>query len=97
MSDAEGPPWFAPDHVVRLNRSGSVDRPRKALWTLVKAGKRVDAELMFHGESYGWEARFLHDGQLAYGRRFVLRADELQEADEERTRLLAEGWSLDAP
>jgi len=28
--------------------------PRERVWTLVKAGRRMDASLLFHGESYGW-------------------------------------------
>ena len=34
--------------------SACTPRPRERLWTLVKGGKRVDAELLFHGE-YGVE------------------------------------------
>jgi hypothetical protein len=48
-------------------------RPRERLWFLTKAGKRIDAELLFHGE-HGVEIQFLHDGVMAYGRRWRLRA-----------------------
>ena len=61
--------------------------------SLRKNGHRVDCELRFHGESYGWECQCLCDGELAYGRRFVLRAPVREEAEAQRTRLLAEGWS----
>ena len=30
-------------------------------------------ELRFHGESYGWEAQILRDGELFDGQRFILR------------------------
>jgi hypothetical protein len=62
-------------------------------WTLHKNGKQVDCELVFRGESYGWEATFLHNGEFAYGQRFVLRALALEEADVQRRRLLNEGWA----
>jgi hypothetical protein len=30
-------------------------------------------EFRFHGESYGWEAMILREGQLVIGHRFILR------------------------
>lgn len=30
-------------------------KPGEHVWTLHKNGRRVDCELRFHGESYGWE------------------------------------------
>ena len=55
-------------------------------------GRQIDAELCFHGESYGWECQFLHDGEMAYGRRWALRAQALTEADEKRHELERTGW-----
>jgi hypothetical protein len=48
-------------------------RPRERLWTLAKSGNRIDAGLMFHAE-HGVEIQFLHEGAMAYGRRWSLRA-----------------------
>jgi hypothetical protein len=59
----------------------------------VKVGKRVDGELHFRGESYGWECQCQNGGELAYGRRFVLKACALEEAEAHRLRPLGEGWT----
>ena len=67
--------------------------PGEPVWTLRKNAHRVDCTLKFHGESYGWECQCLYDGELAYGRRFVVRAHAAEEAQRHRTRLLGEGWS----
>ena len=40
---------------------GCKPRPRERLWTLMKNGKRVDAELLFHAE-HGVEIQFIHEG-----------------------------------
>ena len=40
---------------------------REHVWTLRKSGRQVDCELQFHGKSYRWEYRCLHDGELADG------------------------------
>lgn len=59
-----------------------------------KNGKKVDGELRFHGESYGWECQFLYNGELTYGRRWTLRADALAEAEEKRRELEGVGWRI---
>jgi hypothetical protein len=69
------------------------DKPANPVSTLRKNPHRVDCELKFHGESYGWECLCLYDGELAYGRRFLVRAHAVEEAKRHRTRLLGEGWS----
>lgn len=56
-----------------------------------KNGKQVDCELRGHGE-YGWECQFLYNGELAYGRRWTLRADALAEAEAKRQELEGDGW-----
>jgi hypothetical protein len=60
-------PWYAPGHVADLRSEIYTPRVRESIWTLTKAGRRVDCALLFHGESYGWECQCLHDGELAYG------------------------------
>jgi hypothetical protein len=70
----------------------SKPRPRERLWTLTKAGKRIDAELLFHAE-HGVEIQFLYEGVMAYGRRWTLRAQAIQEASEKRAELEGEGWA----
>jgi hypothetical protein len=71
--------------------------PGEHVWTLRNNGRQIDCDLLFHGESYGWECRFLHDGELAYGQRFVLREKALREAESQRARLTAEAWGVFAP
>ena len=56
-----------------------------------KNGKQVDAELRRHPE-WGWECQFLSNGELAYGRRWVTRADALAEAEAKRQELERDGW-----
>ena len=53
----------------------------------------LSCELRFHGESYGWECQCLYDGELAYGRRFLLREHALDEAEAQRQRLQKAGWT----
>ena len=86
-------PWYAPGHAASQQGAVSTRRTRERLWTLTKRGQRIDAELVFHGESYGWECQCLHDGELAYGQRFVMREGAVAEAEAQRPRLLAEGWT----
>jgi hypothetical protein len=72
--------------------SAQTSAPCAHQWTLHKNGRQIDCALLFHGESYGWEVRFLYDGELAYGQRFVLKAGALAEADAQHSRLEREGW-----
>ena len=67
-------------------------RPRERLWTLSKDVKRIEAKLMFHAE-YGVEIQFLHDGVMAYGRRWPLRAQAVEEARARRLELEGQGWA----
>lgn len=80
--------WSAQGHTATRCKP----RPRERLWTLAKNGKRIDAELMFHAE-YGVEIQFLYEGVMAYGRRWTLRAQAIQEANDKLAELTAEGWS----
>ena len=43
---ADEKPWCAPGHRNSLPGTASTSRPRERLWTLIKRGKRVDAELL---------------------------------------------------
>jgi hypothetical protein len=81
--------WYKPHRPPAPPRQ---PKPSERVWSLHKNGREVDCELRFHGESYGWECQCLHDGDLAYGRRFPLRAHALEEAEAHRQRLLALGW-----
>ena len=53
----------------------------------------MTCELRFQGESYGWQTQFVHDTDFAYGRRFLLKAGALEEAEAQRRRLEQTGWS----
>lgn len=39
------------------------------------------SELRFHGESWGWEAQILRDGDLVLGQRFPLRTQGVHFAE----------------
>jgi len=69
---ADEKPWYAPGHADSLQGVGCTPRPRGRLWTLVKGGKRIDAELLFHGE-HGVEVQSPHEDVLAYGHAFTMR------------------------
>ena len=57
-----------------------------------KSGKRVDDELLFHDEQ-AVEIQFLHEGVMAYGRRWTLRASAVEEAATKRVALELQGWA----
>ena len=87
--------FFAPNH-----KPKPVVRPKppsEPVWTLHKGEKRVECEIRYHGEAYGFECVCLYDGELVYGRRFVMKADALTEADAQRQRLTGEGWRAENP
>lgn len=68
-------------------------RPAERIWSMRKNGKQIDAELRGHGE-YGWECQFLYEGELAYGRRWDMRALAVAEAEDKRQELLGQGWTV---
>jgi hypothetical protein len=49
------------------------------------------SELKFRGESYGWEAMILREGELSISRRFLLRSQAMAWADAERADI-EKGW-----
>ena len=67
-------------------------RPAEPLWSVRKAGRQIDAELLGQGE-YGWEFRLLDRGEFYAGRRFDLRAQAVAHGEEIRRELEADGWS----
>jgi hypothetical protein len=81
--------WYKPHRPPTPPRQ---PKPGERIWSLRRNGSQVDCELRFHGESYGWECQCLHDGELAYGRRFPMRELALEEAEAQRQRLSAQGW-----
>jgi hypothetical protein len=85
-------PFYSPNAKPRPPRQ---PKPGEHLWTLRKSDKRIDCELRFHGESYGWECQCLLDGVLAYGRRCPLREQALKEAESQRQRLISKGWAAE--
>ena len=92
---AEEKSWFAPGDVDSLLGSVCKPRPREAIWTLTKGARRVDAELLYQSE-HGVEVHFLEEGVVAYARRWLMRAEAVQEANEHRARLLRQGWTMPA-
>jgi hypothetical protein len=70
------------------------ERPRdpgEVLWTLRRDHVDWSCELVFRGESYGWEARVLRSGELSMSRRFILREAAVRWADEQK-RDIERGW-----
>jgi hypothetical protein len=94
MANDDEIPWYAPGDAASQQGPLSTRRPRERLWTLTKRTKRVDAELLFHGGAMAGECQCLYDGELVYGRRFVMKEGAVAEAAAQRQRLIAEGWTL---
>jgi hypothetical protein len=94
MADDDEIPWYAPGATVKP----MVYMPhlREHVWILTERGKGIDAELLFHGESYGSELQCVHDGVMAYAQRFALREDALNGAEAQRQRLMGESWAAPA-
>jgi hypothetical protein len=65
--------------------------PRETLWILRHDHVDWSCELVFRGESYGWEARVVSNGELFASRRFILRGLAEQWAGEMR-RDVERGW-----
>ena len=86
--------WYKPNPTKAPPRQ---PKPGEHVWTLVKSGRRLDCELRFHGESYGWECQCPADGELVYGQRFPLKAGALAEADAQRKRLVRDDWMEPGP
>jgi hypothetical protein len=70
--------------------------PRENLWTVRRDHVEWSCELVFRGESYGWEARVLTAGELFASRRFILRGAAEQWAGEMQ-RLIERGWTDEPP
>jgi hypothetical protein len=51
-----------------------VATPGERLWELRREHVTRAAELIFRGESYGWECRVLREGELFRSWRFLMRA-----------------------
>jgi hypothetical protein len=66
-------------------------QPGEIVWTLRREHVDWSCELLFRGESYGWEARVLRSGELSVSRRFILREPAVRWADEQRTDI-ERGW-----
>jgi hypothetical protein len=58
-------------------------RPGECLWTLRQDHVTWSAELRYDGE-FGVECQILREGELVIGRRFDLKAQAIQWAEEER-------------
>jgi hypothetical protein len=48
-------------------------KPRELAWEVHCDQVTWRADLLFHGESWGWEAQISRDGELVIGRRFDTR------------------------
>ena len=62
-------------------------RPGEALWSVQHGDVTWTAELFFHGEAVGWEAKIFRDGELSFARTYLLRDVAVGWAKNERDRL----------
>jgi hypothetical protein len=68
-------------------------RPCEHIWSSGRTESRLTRSYAEHGE-WGWECQFLYNSELAYGRRWVTRADALPEAEGKRQELEGDGWQM---
>ena len=61
------------------------------MWTLTKAGRRLDCEIRVFGE-WGAETQLLHNGEFYAGRRFESYAAAVQFAQSELAVLESDDW-----
>jgi hypothetical protein len=66
--------------------------PREELWALRRDHIEWSCELVFRGESYGWEARVLNQGELFVSRRFIVKEPAVQWAADQKTEI-ERGWA----
>lgn len=66
-------------------------RPSERVWSMEKSGRRMDAELRYHGE-HGVEIQFFYKAEFYQSRRWNTKAEALAEAEEKRRELEREGW-----
>ena len=67
--------------------------PAEPLWSVRMGDVTWTCELRFQGDSVGWEAQILRDGELATARTFILRDLAVGWAKNERDRLEAKSAS----
>jgi hypothetical protein len=60
-------------------------RPGELMSELRKEHVTWSGELLFRGESYGWESRVLRDGELCFSRRFLMREEAERWAQAQRS------------
>jgi len=75
------------DAFYRPNRPSTPRRqpkPGEPLWFLRRDHLTWSCEFRFHGESYGWDAQLLREGELVIGHCFLLRQLAEAWADTER-------------
>ena len=73
--------WYSPK---RAPRPAATPKPSERLWELRKNHVTWSADLVFCGESWGWDARTWRDGEFSRSHRFLLRADAVRWAERER-------------
>jgi hypothetical protein len=52
-----------------------VPKPGEHLWSMRWRNANWHCELLFRGESYGWEAQIFRETDFTIGRRFILREE----------------------
>ena len=86
-------PWFSPNRLPP--QPARVPKPGEPLWAFLREHTRWSAELRFHGEvSWGWKAQILREGELVLGKRFLLRAQAVQFAEEIKREIASDRWRL---
>jgi hypothetical protein len=82
MSDDQELPFYSPDY---RPPQAPRNRPAEPLWSVRVNHVIWSCELRFHGESYGWSAIILRDGELFTGHgAFVLKGDAIEWAEGQR-------------
>ena len=73
--------FYRPNHPGLARRQPTAGEP---IWSFRQEHVTWSCELRFHGESWGWEAQILREGELVIGRRFDTKALAEQSAELEK-------------
>jgi hypothetical protein len=62
-------------------------RPGELIWKVRKDHVTWSCELIFRGESYGWEGQIFRETDFRFWRRFILKQEAIAWAEQERQHI----------
>jgi hypothetical protein len=83
--------WYSPTYKPPPART--LRRPGELFWTVHHDHALWTGELKFHGESYGWEAIVLRDGELVISQRLCCASTRSSGARNSGATSNGAGWT----